>query len=87
MREIFPVHVYFLLTYEQLAVELQVEVPVGGRLLRGGGELVQSERRLLDVALGSDPVPPVVVQRDAGLHADLQRAVTHVEGEQHLGGS
>lgn len=75
-----------ILTDEQLAVELQVEVSVGWSLLRGGRKVVQSERRLLDVPLGSDSVPPVVVQRDARLHADLQRAVTHVEGENHLSG-
>ena len=77
---------HLVLTDEQLAVELQVEVSVGWSLLRGDRKLVQSERRLLDVPLGSDSVPPVVVQRDARLHANLQRAVTHVEGENHLSG-
>lgn len=73
-------------TYEQLAVELQVEVSVGGGPPPGRRKRVQAERRLPDVALGPDAMPPVVVQGDARLHADLQRAVADVQGEHHPGG-
>lgn len=86
MRELFTVHMYLILTYEQLAVELQVEVSVSRSLLCGGRKFIQSERRLLDVPLGSDSMPPVVVQRRARLHTNLQRPVTHVKGEKHLSG-
>lgn len=80
------VYTCFLLTYEELAVELQVEVSVSRSLLRGGRKLVHPEQRLLHVPLSSDSVPPVVVQLDARLDADLQRPVTHIEGENHLSG-
>lgn len=74
-------------TYEQLAVELQVNVSVSRSFLRSDRKLVHPESRLLHVALGSDPMPAVVVQRDVGLHADLQRAVANVEGEHDASGS
>lgn len=73
-------------TYEQLAVELQVDVPVSRRLLRGSGELVEAKRCLFNVALGSNAMPPVVVQREGGLHTNLQRSVAHVKGEEDLSG-
>lgn len=86
MKEKLAVHMHLALTYEELAVELQVEVSVSRSFLRGDRKSIQSKRRLLDVPLGSDSMPPVVVQRRARLHADLQRPVTHIEGENHLSG-
>lgn len=62
-------------------------MPVSRSLPRGGGELVQAKRRLFNVALGSDAMPPVVIQWEVGFDGNLQRAVTHVEGEEDLGGS
>lgn len=74
----------FLLTYEQLAVELKVEVSVSWSFLRGGRKFIQLKQRLFDIPLSSDSMPPVVIQRDTRLHADLQWPVTHIEGENHL---
>ena len=75
-----------LLTYEQLAVELQVEVSVSRSFLCGDRKSVQPQRRLFDVPLRSDSMPPVVVQRHHRLHMNLQRPVTDVEGENHPSG-
>lgn len=72
-----------LLTNEQLAVELQVDVSVSRRLLRRHRQVVQSKRRLLDVSLGSDSMPSVVIQRDRRLDLNFQWAVTNIEGENH----
>lgn len=64
-----------------------MKVSVSGSLLRGGRKLIQSKRSLLDVPLGSNSMPPVVIQRNVGLHLNLKRAVTNVEGENNLSGS
>lgn len=64
-----------------------MDVPVSWSLLRGSGELIEAKRGFFNVPLGSDAMPPVVVQRGAGLDTNLQRTVTHVEGEEDLGGS
>lgn len=76
-----------LLTYEELAVELQVDVSVARGLLGGDGQVVQSKRRLLDVPLSSDLMPPVVVQQDPRVHMNLQGPVSNIEGENHPSGS
>lgn len=80
-------NMWFLLTYEQLAVELQVKVSVSRSLLCSSRKFVQPKKRFFHVPLSSDSVPPVVVQRDTRLHTDLQRPVTDIEGENHLSGS
>lgn len=80
-----PVH-FFLLTYEKLAVELQVEVSVSSRLLPNHRKSIQLKRGLFDVAFGSNLMPAVVIQRDTGVDRNLQRAVPDIEGEDNLSG-
>lgn len=63
-----------------------MDVSINRSLLRGCRKLVEAKRRLFNVALGSNAMPPVVVQRDASLDVNLQRAVTNVKGEEDLSG-
>lgn len=65
MKHGIPNRKTFLLTDEQLAVELQAEVSISRSCLGCNGQIVQSKRRFFDVPLSSNAMPPVVVQRDA----------------------
>lgn len=75
----------FCLTYEELAVELEVDVALIWGFLDWSRVTVHTHRRLFDVALGHHVVPTLVVQRNRSLHANLQRPVSNIEGENHFG--
>lgn len=72
------------LTYKQLAVQLQVYVSISRSLLCGSRELVKANRCLFNIAFSSNAMPPVIVQWEASLHANLQWTVAHIEGEEDL---
>lgn len=69
------------LTYEELAVELEVDVPLGGCFLHRYGVMVHAKKRLFDVALGQHVVPALVVKRDRSLYTYLEWPVSHIKGE------
>lgn len=72
-------------TYEQLAVELKMNVSISRGFLDRSGVMVHIQRGFFYVPLGSHVMPPVVVQSHGRLHLHLQRTVPHVEREDNFG--
>lgn len=71
-------------TYEQLAVELKMNVSISRGFLDRSGVMVHIQRGFFYVPLGSHVMPPVVVQSHGRLHLHLQRTVPHVEREDNF---
>lgn len=73
------------LTHKELAVELEVDVPLSGGFLHWCGVMVYIQRRLFDVPLCHHVVPALIIERSRSLHTHLERPVPNIKGEDDLG--